>query len=149
MFVKRGIYFIISILALVSVSCSQYHKISKSQDYKFKYEKAMEYYEREDYFRALGLFDQVIPFYRGTEEAERRLVDAITIADGKMPVYILDQDYKLIRTLKPGDPSPIMIDPNEFFIVGSYLMRFHQEKPQAMMTSDATQLRRAGAMTAR
>lgn len=30
----------------------------------------MEYYEREDYFRALGLFDQVIPFYRGTEEAE-------------------------------------------------------------------------------
>ncbi|HPE57293.1 MAG TPA: outer membrane protein assembly factor BamD [Bacteroidales bacterium] len=70
MFVKRGIYFIISILALVSVSCSQYHKISKSQDYKFKYEKAMEYYEREDYFRALGLFDQVIPFYRGTEEAE-------------------------------------------------------------------------------
>jgi len=73
----------------------------------------------------------------------------VTIADGKMPVYILDSDYKLLRTLKPGDPAPIMIDPDEFFIVGSYLMRFHQEKPQAMMTSDATQLRRAGAMTAR
>ena len=84
-----------------------------------------------------------LPEWFGIEEAIR------AIADGKMPVYILDQDYKLIRTLKPGDPSPIMIDPNEFFIVGSYLMRFHQEKPQAMMTSDATQLRRAGAMTAR
>lgn len=70
MFVKRGIYLIISILALLTISCSEYQKISKSQDFKFKYEKALEYYEREDYFRALSLFDQVIPFYRGTEEAE-------------------------------------------------------------------------------
>lgn len=70
----------------------------------------------------------------------------ISIADGKMPVYILDQDYKLIRTLKPGEQAPIMIDPDEYFIVGSYLMRFNQEKPQTMMTSDATQLRRTGAM---
>ena len=30
----------------------------------------MEYYDRGDYFHALGLFDQVIPFYRGNEEAE-------------------------------------------------------------------------------
>ncbi|MCB2219186.1 MAG: outer membrane protein assembly factor BamD [Bacteroidetes bacterium] len=70
MFVKRGIYLIISILALITVSCSKFNKIQKSQDFKYKYEKALEYYEKEDYFRALSLFDQVIPFYRGTDEAE-------------------------------------------------------------------------------
>ncbi len=70
MFLKRGIYLIISVLALVSVSCSKYQKIQKSQDFKYKYEKALEYYEKEDYYRALNLFDQVIPFYRGTDEAE-------------------------------------------------------------------------------
>jgi len=70
MFFKRGIYLIISALTLISVSCSSYQKIQKSQDFKLKYEKAMEYYEKEDYYRALSLFDQVIPFYRGSAEAE-------------------------------------------------------------------------------
>ena len=70
MFRKTGIYFLISILAVVFVSCSKYQKIQKSQDFKYKYEKALEYYDREDYYRAMNLFDQVTPFYRGTAEAE-------------------------------------------------------------------------------
>jgi len=70
MFKNAGIYFVISVLTIVSYSCSEYQKISKSQDFKFKYEKALEYYEREDYYRAMNLFDQVTPFYRGTAEAE-------------------------------------------------------------------------------
>jgi outer membrane protein assembly factor BamD len=70
MFRKTGIYLIISLIAIISYSCSKYQKIQKSQDYKFKYEKALEYYEKEDYFRAMNLFDQVLPFYRGTDEAE-------------------------------------------------------------------------------
>lgn len=70
MFRKIGIYLIFSIIALFTISCSQYSKISKSQDFKYKYEKALEYYDREDYFKALNLFDQVIPFYRGTKDAE-------------------------------------------------------------------------------
>jgi len=70
MFRKSGIYLIFSVIALLGMSCSQYSKIQKSQDYAFKYEKALEYYDREDYFRALNLFDQVIPFYRGSKEAE-------------------------------------------------------------------------------
>lgn len=70
MFRNSGIYFLISILALVVASCSNYQKIQKSQDFSFKYEKALEYYDREDYYRAINLFDQVLPFYRGTAEAE-------------------------------------------------------------------------------
>jgi len=70
MFRKTVTCLIISILTLITFSCSKYQKIQKSQDFGLKYEKAMEYYDKEDYFRALSLFDQVIPFYRGTEEAE-------------------------------------------------------------------------------
>ncbi len=70
MFKNAFIYFVISVLTLISFSCSKYQKISKSQDFKFKYEKALEYYENEDYYRAMNLFDQVMPFYRGTDEAE-------------------------------------------------------------------------------
>lgn len=67
---KTVIYLIISTVSVLALSCSKFSKIQKSQDFKFKYDKALEYYEREDYFRALSLFDQVIPFYRGTDEAE-------------------------------------------------------------------------------
>ncbi|MCB0804465.1 MAG: outer membrane protein assembly factor BamD [Bacteroidales bacterium] len=70
MFRKTVIGLIISIIAIASFSCSKYQKIQKSQDFGLKYEKALEYYEKEDYFRALTLFDQVMPFYRGTEDAE-------------------------------------------------------------------------------
>ncbi len=70
MFRRVGIYLIFSIIALFTISCSQYSKIQKSQDFRYKYEKALEYYDREDYFKALNLFDQVIPFYRGNQEAE-------------------------------------------------------------------------------
>ncbi|GAB4320862.1 MAG: outer membrane protein assembly factor BamD [Bacteroidales bacterium] len=69
MFRKIGIYLLISVVVLLA-GCSEYQKISKSQDFKYKYEKAMEYYERNDYYRALSLFDQVMPFYRGADEAE-------------------------------------------------------------------------------
>ncbi len=70
MFKKAPLYILIILFSVGLYSCSKYSKISKSADFKFKYEKAMEYYEHEDYYHALNLFDQVIPFYRGTDEAE-------------------------------------------------------------------------------
>ena len=70
MFRNRVIYLIFSVVAITLASCSSYTKLQKSQDFALKYEKALEYYERGDYVRALTLFDQVMPFYRGTEDAE-------------------------------------------------------------------------------
>jgi len=70
MFRKAPLYILIVLFSASLYSCSKYSKISKSQDFKYKYEKAMEYYENEDYYHALNLFDQIIPLYRGTDEAE-------------------------------------------------------------------------------
>lgn len=35
-----------------------------------KYEKGIEYYEKGDYYRAIQVFEQLIPVYRGTTKAE-------------------------------------------------------------------------------
>ena len=94
MFRNTGIYFVISILSLVAVSCSNYQKIQKSQDFRFKFEKALEYYDREDYFRAINLFDQVLPFYRGTAEAEDIAYKHLHEVPDKLP-----EEYEFLQPL--------------------------------------------------
>ena len=37
-----------------------------------------------------------------------------------------------------------MMEPDEHFIVGSYMLRFHQERMQTMLSRDASMLRREG-----
>ena len=58
------------LLLFFAVSCGKYQKLLKSTDNDLKYTKAMAYYEHGDYYRALQLFDQLIPIVRGTEKAE-------------------------------------------------------------------------------
>ncbi len=42
-----------------------YNKILKSTDYDLKFRKAQEYYNREKYLKAVDLYEQMIPYYRG------------------------------------------------------------------------------------
>lgn len=68
---KNGRYiFYFIVLVVVSTSCSDYQKLIKTADVDTKYEAAIQYYNEENYYRALELFDAVLPFYRGTDKAE-------------------------------------------------------------------------------
>ncbi len=58
------------ILVLVTASSCKYEKLLKSRDYRLKYEKALEYYEKGDYVRADGLFEQIKPVLKGTKQAD-------------------------------------------------------------------------------
>ncbi len=60
---------ILSVLALY-VGCSDFRKIQKSDDWKLKYDAAIEYYQNKDYYRSVLLFDQILPYLRGSAEAE-------------------------------------------------------------------------------
>ena len=60
---------ILSFLVLY-VGCTEFKRIQKSDDWKLKYDAAIEYYERKDYYRAIILFDQINPYIRGSAEAE-------------------------------------------------------------------------------
>ena len=65
----RSIY-IVLILILMS-SCNEYQKLLRSEDIKIKYQKAENYYENGEFRRASGLFEQILPKYRGKPQAER------------------------------------------------------------------------------
>lgn len=56
---------------LLAVGCSKFRKIEKSEDWRVKYEAALTYYEKKDYYRASVLFDQIMPIVRGLPEGER------------------------------------------------------------------------------
>lgn len=59
------------ILAVAFSSCSAYSKLVKSNDYQLKLMWADQYYAKGEYARASTLYQDVAPFYRGTEEMER------------------------------------------------------------------------------
>lgn len=66
-FHKSGL---ILLLFLLLMGCGEYEKILKSKDYPVKFERAMAYYEAEEYVKSATLFDQVANIYRGTTKAD-------------------------------------------------------------------------------
>jgi len=63
-------FFTLFLLILLSTSCSKFRKIQKSGDPNEKLAAAMKYYEEEDYYRSTILFEEILPYFRGKEEAE-------------------------------------------------------------------------------
>lgn len=55
----------------VLASCSRYQKILKGTDPEAKYNAAIKYYEKKDYYRALPLLEELISLYRGQQRGER------------------------------------------------------------------------------
>jgi outer membrane protein assembly factor BamD len=66
---KHLLLIVISLLLLNSCSKFQHHM--KSTDMEAKYEAAVKYYEKKDYYHALQLFEELISVYRGTSKAEK------------------------------------------------------------------------------
>lgn len=59
-----------TIVAIFAASCSKHSRIMKNPDNDVKYEAAIDYYNKGDYYRAIQLFDQLIAVYRGTDKLE-------------------------------------------------------------------------------
>lgn len=51
--------------------CNKHQKLLKSGDNEAKYAAAIDYFEKEDYYRALQLFKPLNNFYRGTQKSEK------------------------------------------------------------------------------
>ncbi len=53
-------------------SCGEtYQKVLKSTDFDYKYEKAMEYYEKEDYHKAIPLLEELRSLHIGVKDVEK------------------------------------------------------------------------------
>ncbi len=66
---KKFPFIILTIFILVSCR-SEYEKLRLSNDPEKMYRAANKYYDDEEYVKAQILYESVIPFYRGKEEAE-------------------------------------------------------------------------------
>jgi len=65
-------YFIVLFAVLLCLSgCSKFNRMLKSNDWKEKYQAALDYYNEKDYYRATVLFEDVLPIIRGTSEGEK------------------------------------------------------------------------------
>lgn len=58
-------------LAIIASSCGKFRKIEKSEDWRVKYEAALNYYDDKDYYHAAMLFEQIRPIVRGLPEGEK------------------------------------------------------------------------------
>lgn len=64
---------IVSLLLLVVLfsSCSEYQKALKSEDIAVKYDVSSKMYEKGKYEKAIRLFEQIAPSYKGKPQAEK------------------------------------------------------------------------------
>jgi outer membrane protein assembly factor BamD len=62
---------VLALLIITLGSCkSKYEKLKASNDYAKKYQEAIKYYNKQEYEKALGLFDVLVERYRGRSAAE-------------------------------------------------------------------------------
>jgi outer membrane protein assembly factor BamD len=66
---KKYIYIVLIIFGFSS--CSEYQKAIKSEDLTVKFDEASKLYEKGKYYKALTLFEQMAPYFRGKPEAEK------------------------------------------------------------------------------
>ncbi len=63
--------FLLLLTAIILSSCSNYQKVLSSDDTGKKYTVADSLYKQGKYKKALKLFEQIVPVYRGKPQAER------------------------------------------------------------------------------
>ena len=66
----RKIYIFFALIALFS-SCGEYQKALKSEDISVKFAEAAKQYEAENYGKAIRLFEQIAPAFKGKPSAEK------------------------------------------------------------------------------
>jgi outer membrane protein assembly factor BamD len=71
-------------------SCDGYNKLLKSTDFELKFQKAQEYYQKENYVRSSQLYEELIPVVKGTPRAEEVYYN-YTWSEYKMGDYLLSQ----------------------------------------------------------
>ncbi len=67
---KKSLLYLSVLTSIFLVSCDGYNKLLKSSNYELKLERANQYYQKANYIKATGLYEELIPVYKGTDKAE-------------------------------------------------------------------------------
>lgn len=116
---------------LLLVGCGEYEQILKSRDYPVKYEKALEYYNAEEFVKSATLLDQVANIYRGTTKAD-------TVKYYQAMSYYGQRDYILaghyFNELATVYSSSEFLEEAEFMTAYCY----YQMSPRPSLDQEAT-----------
>ncbi|OYT17183.1 MAG: hypothetical protein B7C24_03985 [Bacteroidetes bacterium 4572_77] len=66
----KSVRIILLLSVVFSLSSCKFQKLLKSSDYEEKYAMAVEFYDQQDYNRALQLMDQIVPIFKGTDKSQ-------------------------------------------------------------------------------
>ncbi len=127
---KVKLFIFISIIVLAA-SCGGYEKILKSSDYVMKYDKAMDYYNNEEYVRAATIFEQIVNVYRGTTKAD-------TVQYYRAMSYFKQSDYIMAAHYFEELAGTF---PNSGFAEVSYFLKGYNEykmSPRASLDQEYT-----------
>ena len=67
---NRASYFLLFFAVLIITSCSKFSKLQKTGTDQEKYDAAMTYYKKGDFYRSGLLFEELIPLLKGSNESE-------------------------------------------------------------------------------
>lgn len=67
----QKIFIAILFITTLLLACSDYNKVLKSPNPELKYQKTIEYYEKGEYGKAMPLFEDLIPLFRGTDKGQK------------------------------------------------------------------------------
>jgi outer membrane protein assembly factor BamD len=127
---KIELIFLFVILLLV-VSCSSYDKLLKSRDYPLMYKKGLEYYDLKKHHRYTPLFEQLVPIYRGTQQAD-------TIEFYLAKGYYNQGDYLLAAhyfdRFRQNYPRSIFTEESEYM----YAYCFYKSSPRPLLDQETT-----------
>lgn len=104
---KRNI--VLLLITLVFCSCSEYQKALKSEDSEFKNNEAVKQYNSGKYSKAIRLFEQIAPSFRGKPQSEEMF-------------YMFSQSY--YKT-------------NQFYLSGDQFERFVSSYPRSKYVEEA------------
>lgn len=102
---KHFSFFILSIL-LVSAwqGCDTPEKLLKSTDLDYKYKKAMEWYNKKQYYKCIPVFEELMGLYKGTKSTEE-IYYYYCLANYKQGDYIIAAyHFKNFFDLYPANP---------------------------------------------
>jgi outer membrane protein assembly factor BamD len=68
---RRTLSFLSLIILTFTWGCSEYQQVLNSKDNERKFKKAKEYYNNDEFQKALTLFDDIRTYYRGTERGQK------------------------------------------------------------------------------
>ena len=62
--------FVFIFITALMTSCGGYNAVLKNPDPDYKYEKAVEYFEKEQYYKSFTILEELINVFRGTAKAQ-------------------------------------------------------------------------------